>query len=81
MVNEKEVLKRLSKLIGSQFDEDDIITAFGTDNEVIVNKVVGQESNFDGFGKCDCYNAYANIDNSTLFTIYVSNSNEIVYIK
>lgn len=81
MVNEEEVLKNLSELIGRQFDEDDIIIAFESDNGIIINKVVGQESNFDGFGKCDCYNAYENIENSIIFTIYVSNSNEIVYIK
>lgn len=81
MLNEKKVLERLLKLIGKQFDKDDIIIAFQSDNEVIVNKVIGQESNFDGFGKCDCYNAYENIENSILFTIYVSNSNEIVYVK
>ena len=81
MINVQEVLKRLEKMTGTDFNEDDIVIAFGSDEEVIINEVQGQESNFEGHGLCKCYNAYENIDDSEVFTIYVDNNNVIADVR
>ncbi|MFQ9249294.1 MAG: hypothetical protein ACLR3R_18755 [Clostridium paraputrificum] len=82
MINVKEVLEGLKKMVGTKFDEVDIIEAFGeTDEEIIVNEVEGQESNFDGHGICKCYNAYENAQDSEIFIIYVNGNNEVVDVR
>ena len=81
MINVKEVLERLEKMVGTEFDEDDIIIAFESDEEIIVDKVLGEESNFEGHGLCKCYNAYENTEDSEIFTIYVDSDNEIVDVR
>ena len=82
MINVNEVLKNLEKLVGTEFDVDDIIIAFGdNEEEVIVEKVIGQESHFEGYGMCDCYNAYENTEDSEVFSIYVDEDNEIVDVS
>lgn len=81
MINVNEVLERLEKMVGTEFDESDVIAAFESEEEIIINKVEVQESNFERHGKCDCYNAYENTEDSEVFTIYVDSENEIVYVK
>lgn len=81
MINVNEVLERLEKMVGTEFDESDIIAAFESEEEIIVNKVIGQESNFEGHGRCDCYNAYENTEESEAFTIYVNSDNEVVDVR
>ena len=81
MINIKEVLKRLENMIGKNFDCEDIVIAFDSEEKVIVNKVEGEESNFSGHGLCDCYNAYEDTEGSELFVIYVNNDNKIVDIR
>lgn len=81
MKNIKEVLERLENMIGAEFDENEIIVAFDSEEEVIVNKVEGQETNFEGHGLCDCYNAYENTEESEVFAIYVNDDNKIVDIR
>lgn len=81
MINVNEVLERLEKMEGKKFDEDNIIIAFESDLEVIINKVEGQESHFDGYGVCRCYNAYENTEDSEVFAIYVNKNDEIVSVK
>ena len=51
------------------------------EEEVIVEKVIGQESHFEGYGMCDCYNAYENTEDSEVFSIYVDEDNEIVDVS
>lgn len=80
MINVNEVLGRLEKMVGAEFDESDVIVAFESDKDIIVNKVEGQESNFKGHGICTCYNAYENTEDSEIFTIYVNTDNEIVEV-
>lgn len=81
MINVKEVLERLEKMVGTEFDESDVIVAFESDEDVIVDEVEGQESNFEGHGICTCYNAYENTEDSEIFTIYVDTDNEIVEVR
>lgn len=79
MIN--EVLARLEKMVGTEFDESDVIVAFESENDVIVDEVQGQESNFEGRGLCKCYNAYENAEDSEIFTIYVDENNEVVEVR
>ncbi|MBE6043558.1 MAG: hypothetical protein E7216_04900 [Clostridium thermopalmarium] len=80
MINVEKVFKRLEKMIGSEFNTDEIIIAFESEEEVIINEVVGQESNFEGHGLCTCYNAYEDVEDSEIFKIYVDKNNIIVYV-
>lgn len=77
----KNFLEELEKMIGKQFDEDDIIVTYETEEEVIVSEIEGQESNFEGHGTCKCYNVYENIEGSEIFTLYVDEDNEIVSVN
>ena len=77
----KNLEERLKSLIGKEFDEDDVIVGFESEDKVIVGKIVGQESNFEGHGMCDCYNAYEDKEESETYSIYVNSKNIIVDIK
>lgn len=81
MLNIKKVLENLEKMVGSEFDEDDIIVAFESEEEIIIDEVQGQESNFEGHGLCKCYNAYENIEDSEIFAIYVDSNNIIADVR
>lgn len=81
MINIKEVLERLEKMIGSEFEENEIIIAFDSESEVIIDEVEDQKSNFEGQGLCKCYNVYENIADSEIFTLYVNDNNKIVSVK
>lgn len=51
----KNVEMILKNLIGKGFDPEDIITELNLDENVIINKVEGYTSNFDGYGQCELW--------------------------
>ena len=75
-------LERLKNLIGSEFDEDDIICSMidKEDTEVIIVNN-GQKTNFDGEGECDLYLAYYNLTDSDEYRIWVNNDNVIIEVR
>lgn len=78
-MNDFENLKTLE---GKQFDYDDIICAMtDIDEEVIVSEIEGYTSNFEGYGICQLYNAYYNMENSIIYHIWVDKNNTIIYIS
>jgi hypothetical protein len=83
----KEVLKDLKLMVGNEFDENEVIVAFGDfeengETDVFVSKIYGNKSNFEGHGMCQLYKAYINSENSnvTIFNIYVDSNNIVVYV-
>ena len=73
-------LKNLQKLIGREFDDDDIIDSFydiDKEERVEVNRVIGNILNYDGHGIYGLYNAYIDDEDSTVFSIWVD-ENEII---
>lgn len=74
------MLSNLERLVGKEFDVDEIIIAFESEEEVIVSRILGEESNFEGHGLCDCYNAYEDIEGSKSYSIYVNQDNKIVWV-
>ena len=75
-----KTMENLERMVGYEFDYDEIIAAFDSEEEITVNEIIGQESNFEGQGLCKCYNAYEDIGDGEVFEIYVNTNNEIVSI-
>ena len=74
-------LKELNKLVGEEFNADDVICAMTElDEPVIVDEVEGYTSNFEGYGECKLYNAYYDEAGSDMYEIWV-NDNKIVYVN
>lgn len=75
------ILIGLQDLTGTIFDEDSIICCFNNDIEVIVSRVEGQTSNFEGHGICQLYNAYYNEEDSDIYDIWVDEDDIIVDVN
>ena len=79
MINVNKVFEEMEKLIGCEFDENEIIYCFeDTEENIIVSKVEGYTSNFDGHGVCQLWNAYEDKVGSEIFSIWVDDENIIV---
>ena len=74
------VLIELQKLIGRGFDHDDIYCCFDNGIEVILSKVEGRVSNFEGHGMCQLWNVYYNDKDSEIYDIWVDEDDIIVDI-
>ncbi|MGL5330956.1 MAG: hypothetical protein ACRDD7_16965 [Peptostreptococcaceae bacterium] len=75
-------LNELEKLVGGEFNVDEIICCFtDTEEEIIVSKVEGVRNSFEGYGACQCYNIYENTAAAEIYTMYVSEDNEIVSVS
>lgn len=81
-IKRDEVVYRLSKLIGKEYNYEDIICAFANDNDnkVFVDEDTHITSNFDGEGSCKLIEAYKEDDNY-MYDIYVNSDNVIVCVK
>ena len=78
--NNKKVLENLKEMIGKEVDANDIICCFeDTENEVIVDNT-NVFSNFEGYGKCECVDAYENTEESEIYHLYISEDNILVDI-
>lgn len=84
MINIEEVCKSLSKLIGEEFNEDEIICCFeDTEENIIVSKVEGKKTNVEGYGICQLYEVYVDSKSSVsffIFFIYVDDNNIIRFM-
>lgn len=76
-----EDLKNLQELIGKEFDTDEIICSM-TDLEeaVVVSKVEGHTSNFEGHGECQLYNTYYDMEDTEVYNIWVNSDNIIIHV-
>lgn len=75
-----EILENLKKLVGEVFYDEDIILCFPCEQYVVVDKIEGTFSNYDGHGACQLWNAYYNEPDATLFGFYVDEDNIIVEV-
>ena len=76
-----KTLKNLKKLIGEEYNYNDVVCAFEDNTEdIIVNDNTCTTMNFDEYGKCDLILAYENTQNSIEFEIYVDNNGIIVEV-
>ena len=74
-------LDRLKILVGKEFDYYDVICAMtDIDEEVIVSKIEGYTSNFEGHGECQLYNTYYNMKHTVMYRIWVDSDNIIVTV-
>lgn len=75
-------LQRLQSLECEEFNVDDIMSEMLDSEEmVIINKITGHTSHFEGHGECQLYNAYYDAFNSPIYNIWVDDNNIIVEIK
>lgn len=65
-----EVLENIKKMIGAEFDKDEVICAFGGYEEHEENEVIVSKSDNNGYD----YSAYINHPDSTQFCIVVNNN-------
>lgn len=80
-IKEDKIYYNLYKLIGCEYNCDDIISCFeDTEEEIIVNEDTNITSNFDGEGLCKLIVAYENTEDSVEYKIYVNQDNKIVSI-
>ena len=80
-IKEDKVYYNLYKLIGYEYDYDNIVSCFeDTEEEIIVNEDTNITSNFDGEGLCKLIVAYENTENSVEYRIYINQDNRIVSI-
>ena len=76
-----KTLKNLKKLIGKEYNYNDVVCAFEDNTEdIIVNDNTCTTMNFDGHGECKLILAYENTQNSIEFEIYVDNNGIIVEV-
>lgn len=75
-----EILNNLKKLVGTLVLPDEIICCFPSEieKEVVISKIEGMTSNYDGHGECQLYNAYYNDVEATIFNLYVADFNVLV---
>lgn len=75
-------LKRLTGLIGKEFNADDIICEM-TDQEepVLVDKVEGYTSHFEEYGECQLWEVGYNIEESDTYCVWVNQDGIIVEVK
>ena len=82
MKNIESVMNEMEKLIGREFNEDDIICCFQDNEEdIVVSEVEGYTSNFEGHGTCQLWQAYENKKDSEMFNVWVDDENIIVEIN
>ena len=76
-----KTLKNLKKLIGEEYNYNDVVCAFEDNTEdIIVNDNTCTSIHFDGHGECKLILAYENTQNSIEFEIYVDNNGIIVEV-
>ena len=74
------ILKNLEELVNEEFNYDEVVCCFEGDEQVVVSKVEGYTSNFEGFGMCQLYNVYYNTKEATVYDIWVDADDVIVAI-
>ena len=80
-IKEDKVYYNLYKLIGYEYDYDNIVSCFeDTEEEIIVNEDTNITSNFDGEDLCKLIVAYENTEDSVEYRIYINQDNMIVSI-
>ena len=75
-----KTLKNLKKLIGKEYNYNDVVCAFEDTEDIIVNYNTCTSIHFDGHGECKLILAYENTQNSIEFEIYVDNNGIIVEV-
>ena len=75
-----KTLENLEKLVGQNFDYDDITCCFeDTENEVIISRTENY-SNFENEGNCQLIQAYENDTDSDMFEIWINEDNTIIHV-
>lgn len=75
-------LKRLTGLIGKEFNVDDIICEMIDQEEpVMVSKVEGHTSNFEGHGECQLWEVSYDMEETDTCCVWVDQDNIIVEVK
>ena len=75
-----KTLKNLKKLIGEEYNYNDVVCAFEDTEDIIVNDSTCTSVHFDGHGECKLILAYENTEDSIEFEIYVDNNGVIVEV-
>lgn len=70
--------ERLEKLIGKEFDSEEVMSCMYDFNEMIIISKRNITSNIEGYGECKLYEAYYDADDALINEIWVDKNNIIV---